>query len=480
MMALRRHEHIDINTLSLLHYREAETIVARWQALELEAKAVFKCLPAPHKAAFFQLVDHPIRASRINTELRVAQAQNRLYGMQRRNTTNRVVKRVMDLFDDDWSLAEEYHHSPWVGDKWNHMMKQPHYGFDPDTWHAPSRDMITGLSWVQRRQNSNPICGQMGVAVEGHTGVRPGLVNEESDRMKPSRGPLALGLTMRKLSPYGPNNRYFELYTRGTQNVDWIAIVEVNWVLLSQTSGHLSPDDEKDQRVEISIDWNKVPEDFHNTITIDLRSVQGDYEKVHVEVDNRRVPRDFNGFVESDGYVAVDVGTVALINSQQPFYQLYPFVGRAQSGSIGLACSVPTTTNIPCLSYSVFFFSSVPAIQVTLHFTMTLEYHADEPLMYQISLGKGPWKTVKLLEYDQAYLPTGWDEAVQDNVWTRTHCFPNVSPGSHILAYRPLAKGLLLERIVLDLGGVQESYLGPPSTRCVQQYDKIGRLALMT
>jgi hypothetical protein len=207
-------------------------------------------------------------------------------------------------------------------------MKQPHYGFDPDTWHAPSRDMITGLSWVQKRQNSNPICGQMGIAVEGHPGVRPGLINEESDRMKPSRGPLAIGFTLRLVSPYEPKNRFFEVYTRGTQEIDWVANVDVDWVRLSQTSGHLSPDDERDHHVEIFIDWNKVPEGFHGIVVIDIWSAQGDYENIHLEVVNRRVSVNFHGFVESDGYIAIDVGTVHLSKAQEPFYQLFPFVGR--------------------------------------------------------------------------------------------------------------------------------------------------------
>lgn len=33
--------------------------------------------------------------------------------------------------------------------------------------------------------------------------------------------------------------------------------------------------------------------------------------------------------------------------------------------------------------------------------------------------------------------------------------------------HRPLAPGLLLERIIIDLGGVQYSYLGPPASQVV-------------
>lgn len=39
--------------------------------------------------------------------------------------------------------------------------------------------------------------------------------------------------------------------------------------------------------------------------------------------------------------------------------------------------------------------------------------------------------------------------------------------GSRTVTYRPLAPGLLLDPIIIDLGGVQCSYLGPPPSQVV-------------
>lgn len=464
MMSYRRHEHIETNTFSVLKYKEAETVKAQWQKLDKNAEEVMKSLPTSHRAAFFQIVQHPIRASRINTELRVTQGQNQLYGLQRRNTTNVLAYRTLRLFDDDWSLTEEYHHSPWVGDKWNHIMKQPHYGFSSETWHAPSRDMITGLSFVQKRQASNFICGQMGIAVEGHTGVRPGLVNEESDRMQPSMGELVSGLTLPALCPYGPKSRFFEIYTRGPQAVDWFATVDLDWVLLSQYSGHLSPDGEEDQRVEVSIDWKRIPKSFHDIIIVSIRSRQGDFEQVHVEVINRQVPDDFNGFVEANGTIAIDVG-VSFSKTQQPFYQAYPYLGRTSSGAIGPAQpSKSQGINLSPLLYPVYLFSNPSKIRVILYFTMSLQYQPEDQMRYDISLDDSI-QTVRLLDYPSvADLPVGWEDAVRNNVWSRIHSFCTVSSGVHVIGYRPLSQGLLLERIIVDAGGIEDSYFGPPAS----------------
>jgi hypothetical protein len=175
LVSLRRHEHIEPHTFSFLHYNEAETILGRWKALLADAEAIDTCIPENQRPSIFELVVHPIKTSYIFVALQITLGRNQLYARQRRNSANNLAQQALDLFDSDFTLSEEFHGL--LNRKWNHLMRQPHYGFG-DTWHAPSRDMISGLCYVQQRQNSNPIVGQMGIAVEGHEGVRPGGVTK--------------------------------------------------------------------------------------------------------------------------------------------------------------------------------------------------------------------------------------------------------------------------------------------------------------
>lgn len=468
LMALRKHEHIEPETFSVLNYREADSVVSRYRALESQASDLFDTLPTTHKASFFQLVLHPIQASQINTELRVTQAKNQLYGLQRRNTTNHQARLALKLFDDDFNLSELYHDNPWVGKKWNHIMKQAHYGYSADTWHAPSRDMITGLAFVQMRQNSNNIAGQMGVAVEGHTGIRPGLVNEESDRMQPSRGDLVTGLSLPPLSPYGVRTRYFEVFSRGKQALNWTAEPTHAWICLSRQSGRLSPEDEEDDLVEVSVDWSKVPAGFNGVVHIYVRSSAGDYEQVHLAVENHLVPESFIGFVESDQHISIDVGAVDLQGDQRQFYQHLPYIGQSNAGGIALAVPVTAKSEHPWLEYPVFIFSSRRIITVSLYFTMTLQYSTEESLLYEISIGNDSRRSMPLLNCSgKSDLPDGWATAVLDGVWVRDHAFPDIVGGSHCVQYRPLARGLVLQKLVVDVGGLRESYLGPPASQWV-------------
>ncbi|RFU31716.1 hypothetical protein B7463_g4616, partial [Scytalidium lignicola] len=473
LLAIRKHEHVEADTFSILNYREAGSIVATYNELERQASALFETIPNSFKASFFQLVLHPIKASRIYVELRVTQSKNHLYGVQRRNSTNALAKRILDLFDEDFSLSEEYHNNPWVGKKWNHIMRQPHYGYITETWHDPSRDMITGITYVQNRQDSNPMFGQMGIAVEGHPGVRPGIINEDSYRMHPSRGDLVQGLTVPPLSPYGQPSCYFEIYTRGSQPVQWTATVNENWASLSQSAGELDPRSGKDQRVEISIDWANVPSNFNQVILVHIRTTAGEYEQVHVPIINRHAPPEFHGFVESDRNISIEVGAVPLTPEQKAVYEHQPCLGRLRSGGISLRSDIEpavfVSTQAPFLEYPFFLFSNQATATVTLYITMVLDTNPESDLMYDVSFDDSTRQSVRLMEKpgSPGDLPPGWANSVMDRVWKRDHSFPNVPAGAHVLKFRPLGKNIALEKVVINLGGVRQSYLGPPPSSLV-------------
>ncbi|KAF4874324.1 hypothetical protein CGCSCA1_v006434 [Colletotrichum siamense] len=455
LAALRRHEHIEPTTFSLMHYGEAESVVNRWDSLLDSAQAIHYRAPEYQKAAIFETVLHPVKASQIFTKLQVTLGRNQLYARQRRNTANKLAREVLDLFDDDYTLSEEFHSL--LGGKWNHIMSQTHYGFG-DTWHAPSRDMISGLCYVQRRQNSNPIVGQMGVAVEGHAGVRPGRTNEESDRTHPSRRDLVPGVTLGSMSRYGPSKRWFDIFTRGNQVIHWIASSPVPWVQLSATEGTLAPDGD-DVRIWIAVDWEKVPDDFDQEVLMDIQSQEGDFEQVHLPITGTRVPETFSGgFVESDGCVSIPAS-----HCHPTEYRLLPNCGRTANGAV----SVIDVMKIPKehLSYTFCVFSQAASPMLQLYFNMTLDFDPEDTMAYHFQVDEESGGMWQLLEKeDRADHPEGWFHAVQDCNWLRTHNLSkfNLGPGKHTIKIQLRHSNLILEKIVVDLGGVKESYLGPP------------------
>ena len=467
LVSLRRHEHIEPSTFSLLHYNEAEIILERWKSLLMNAKAIYDRISKDLQPAAFELVLHPIKASYIFTTLQIMLGKNQIFARQRRNSTNKLALEVLRLFDEDYSLSEEFHQL--LDGKWNQIMRQTHYGYE-ETWHAPSRDMISGLCYVQRRQSSNPIVGQMGVAVEGHMGVRPGLTNEESDRTHPSRRDLTPGVTLGQMSRYGPLARWVDIFSRGTYTIHWKASVPYGWIHLSHTSGFLEPD-EYDSRIEISIDWERVPVDFHEEILIDIRSEEGDFEQIHLPVNGRTIPDSFqHGFIEADGYVSMP----ASLTSIEDAYYVLPDAGRSEFGLVALA----DITIFPpsYLEYEVHTFTSDASAALVLYFNMTLDFDPTTPMTYELQIDEELPQTHRLIvnEERKGGLPSGWLQAVQDCVWVRKHATSDsfLRAGRHTLRIRLLHTNLLLEKLLVDLGGVSESYLGPPSSQYVNRSNR--------
>ena len=463
LVRMRKHEHIDPESFSLLHYNEADDIVARWKKLEVEVDTLYNRVPDLQKPSFWQLVVHPVKASTIFICLRVTQARNQLYARQRRNTANNLLRKALDLFDADFKLSQEFH--TLLDGKWNHMLCQPHMGYG-DTWHAPSRDAIFGLAYVQRSQNSNIIVGQMGVAVEGHEGIRAGRINEESERTHPSRRDLVPGLTLGSMSRYGPVKLWFDVFTRGAQIIHWKASAPHSWVQLSTTAGTLHPDGE-DARVLISIDWDQVPVDFDEELLINVMSEEGDFEHVHLPVKGQKAPLSFSGFIEADGCVSIPASASA--SNLSPFYQHHPDLGRRSEGAVSLVDDIGhESSDLPFLEYSVFLFSSYPSPSITLYFNMTLDVDPAHPMSYELGIDTWPTGSHRLLSADgdkKTKLPAeGWTEAVMDCVWEKTHSVSNMEAGVHTIRIRLCHPNLPLERVVVDLGGVKQSYLGPPSS----------------
>ncbi|KAJ0425446.1 hypothetical protein BJY00DRAFT_308190 [Aspergillus carlsbadensis] len=411
LVSLRKHEHIEGGTFSLINYNEAENIIQQWKEALEEAEELQKWIPSTAIPSYFQLVLHPIKASYIYIALRVNQTKNQLYGVQRRNTANSAAYEVLRLFEEDFNLSVEYHSL--LDGKWNHIMRQPHYGYT-ETWHAPSRDLISGLSFVQTRQDSNPISGWIGVAVEGHQGVRPGLTDEESDRT----------IQVAATSSEG-------------RAVAWTVTSPRAWLSTSPSRGTIEPKG-IDKLVKVSVDWENVPAGFNDELLLDLHSSLGDYEQIHVRVKNNVPDGNTSGFVEADGHVSINA--TSFKNLLPVGYRHLPFVGRTSNGAVALAPDT-TPTHSEFLHYPYITFTSVPAATLVLEFTLTLDTNPDVPITYDIQY-----------------------ESVMDNVWKRRHQLNLGTPRSDTLDIRLNTQNCVLEKIVLDLGGLRESYLDPPES----------------
>ena len=123
----RKYEILHESTYSIINYDEAESVLRDWTKLRDDARAIYDELPEEARPAYFELVLHQIEAGHTIPDLYISTAKNRLYGSQGRTSTNALAHKVLEIFDYDRNLTEEYH--AMLDGKWDHIMDQTHIGY---------------------------------------------------------------------------------------------------------------------------------------------------------------------------------------------------------------------------------------------------------------------------------------------------------------------------------------------------------------
>ena len=142
----RKPEHIQPDTYSVLHYREAERVLAAYEELVKASEAIYAKLPEAKRDAFFQLVLYPVRGSANVLKLNVLTALNHLYAQQGRVSANTYADLAAEVFAKEAEDTAYYNHTL-AGGKWQGVMMNGHIG--QTGWRIPERNIMPELKRMQ-------------------------------------------------------------------------------------------------------------------------------------------------------------------------------------------------------------------------------------------------------------------------------------------------------------------------------------------
>jgi hypothetical protein len=440
----RKPEMLSPSTFSLVNYGEAERIVADWNELAARAEKLEKVLPASHHDAFFQLVLWPIKACAIVNEMYVEAGKNRLYASQGRASANAAAEKVLELYRADAAMTRRYNEDLTSG-KWRHLADQAHIGYT--YWQQPDAGNIQPTTTRLDVANVQAL----GVAIEGSTQSWPA---DDFTRGVPVLPPLDF---------FGASSRTIEVFNRGLAPFSFAAMASQPWVRIAPASGEVKAD----QRLTVSVDWDKVPVgDTHVKIVVKTQH-QGPAVWIDLPVHKAAdvLSAGYKGFVESERFVAIEAEhwTGAVFGDVS--WQVIPGYGRTLSGVTFFPVDAPSrmpTAQSPRLEYNVFFQDSGEAA-VHLVTAPTLNFVPGRGLRCAISIDDEAPQIVDLL--GDLSMPA-WERAVGDGARRVLAGKLTVSkPGVHVVKFWPVDPAIVLERIELDLGGLRPSYLGAPESR---------------
>ncbi|BET69497.1 glycosyl hydrolase 115 family protein [Opitutales bacterium ASA1] len=438
---LNRHRTPELlapDTYSLVHYREAERHLEAWRSLVSLAEDVNSRLAPAARDAFFQLVLYPVKASATVRELLVAAGLNRLYVLQGRTAANAAADHARAMWALDASLTDAYH--ALGGGHWNHMMSQSKFGYT--YWQTPTIESMPALSEVRPNRGAEPA-----LAVEGATTGWPVW------GAPPPKLPAIDALRR--------NVRWFELFNRGDTSFTFTASASHPWLRLTPASGTV----DLTTRIEVSADWAAVPPGS-NESSISVSTSSGRSFTIAIPVAGRdaSLPPGFAGFVESDGVVSIEAPNASrFLAADGISWKILPDHGRTLGGVTAFPVTAdertPGTAS-PRIEYDVFL-RSAGEVVVEWHCAPSLDFLPGEGLRFGVSLGDAPVEVVKLDTW--ATLAT-WEKSVADSVRVVRTRHRVDSPGAHTLRFWMVTPGVVLQKVVVDAGGLKPSYLGPPES----------------
>jgi hypothetical protein len=178
-----------------------------------------------------------------------------------------------------------------------------------------------------------------------------------------------------------------------------------------------------------------------------------------------------NSFYEMDGFSSIFASHYnKAINSNNIKWKIIPDIGRDGDGITTFPVTAAEQTisaNSPHLEYEIYTYDS-GNVKLNVYFSPTLNFRNDSAgLKYGISVDNEAPQIISINKDDNN--TRIWEQWVANNIIIKITNHSILKPGKHIIKYWMISPAVVLQKIVVDLGGLKPSYLGPPETRVVAE-----------
>jgi hypothetical protein len=188
------------------------------------------------------------------------------------------------------------------------------------------------------------------------------------------------------------------------------------------------------------------------------------------DVGRTIIPAGLKGniFYEEEGYVSVDANHYTkAINANGITWKVLPDLGKTGSSVTTMPVTAGEQTpgaNSPRLEYEIYV-SHTGNVKLNAYFSPTLNfYNTEKGLQYAVSIDDEAPQIMSINSEDRNTGAGIWNNWVSNNIIIKSTNHQISKPGKHIIKYWMVDPCVVLQKMVLDLGGLKPSYLGPPET----------------
>lgn len=437
-------EQLTDTDFSFTNYDEAQRRLEAYRQLGARAEALLHEIGDEARPAFYQLVYYPLRGAELMNRMTLGGQRNRWYARQGRAATNAVRDEVQRCYDSLQVITRGY--NSLLGGKWNHMMSM--------------RQNYDGVSAYFNLPHlaTHDAAGAPRLALQ--------VAGEDVTGARAFHALPAFDNYLRRTYPV-------EIYNRGGGTLAWTAHASEPWVVLSKSAGKTADE----ERITVGIDWEKAPSGNAVRAQIVFRAGEQS-EKVLVSLFNPTAPSraELRGiYVENNGCVSIPAAGCHRVRENDRIkitaVEDLGIEGPAlQLGDPTAPLQIFRSRDVPCAEYDFYAFDA-GSVDVYTYVLPTFPLHADRDFRigentntdtkYSVQIDDGALATPSSshVEYSQV-----WFESVLRNCAVNKSTLHIDKPGRHTLRIRVGDPGIVLQKIVLDFGGMKRSYLGPQST----------------
>lgn len=430
---------------SFSNYREADNRLAEYNKIGLMVDRIMKELPEEKRAGFYELLYYPVKGCELMNKMILYGQKNRRYALQGRAATNLLSNEVKLYYDSLQIITQGY--NSLLNRKWNPVMTTKQ-GFAASYFELPKLSTI-----------DLPLSPSLGIEAEGEDVMK----GKSSFHLLPA------------FNTYLRQSYYFDIFNKGASALKWNLSTSADWIILNKKRGTTALED----RIWVSVDWDKVPVGERVSGIINIKGENAGEDKIYVSVFNPSSPslaQMDSLFVEHNGYVSINAADFSRkIENKVIEIKAIPNLGfentSVQLGNPIAPVQRTAGRETPRVEYDFYTFEQ-GSVDVYTYVLPTFTLSTDQGFAghestnietkYGVCIDDGPVMNPSTSSFEYAQI---WYESVLKNCRINKTTLHINKPGKHTLKVICGDPGTVLQKVVIDFGGMQRSYMGPKVTK---------------
>jgi hypothetical protein len=423
---------------------EASKRIEEYQAISQKAIEIQKKIRKEEQAAYYQLVTYPVvGASEMNKKF-LYRDKAYWYAQQQRLSAAEYAQKSLNAYK---RIQEEtkYFNEKLSDGKWRGMMSM-----------IP-RNLPVFQAPVLPDTQPKDVKASWGISPEG--------------MVKPDSSLLTGTNPQNELPTFNllEDEKYFvDVFLKGQSTLQYDVKSSDDWIVLSNTSGKLEDEDgARENRIWVSILKDKAIRSNAQKGYIEITG-KGISKRLAININrnnsNTQEPRQF---AEVNGYISMYATHYSdKKDGETESWQIYDGLGHAGNSLIASALSLESQQlefKKETAAWVDYDFYNETEVEPLIH-VYTLPTHPstnEYSMRYAVSIDDGDLQIVDFKTFGRS---NEWKLNVLSNQAVRTLKGPRLSKGKHTLRIYKIDPNVMLDRILIDFGGLKKAYRLIPET----------------